>query len=110
MDSLTTAIPLLLILLWWGTVTLASGIIEGLYRCDLLLENYEMFKYRAANKNIVCTHCESESFTSKQVLQNSMIASLIGFDWANRQATALQCMGCGQITWFAQKPIKTGEA
>lgn len=107
MDSLVPVSLMLLALFGWAAIALASGVIEGLHRCDLLLENYWMFKYRAAGRNVICKHREGDSFSAKQVLQNSVLASLVGFDWANRQATALQCVDCGQITWFAQKPVKT---
>ncbi|MGY8810566.1 MAG: hypothetical protein ACKVK5_05985 [Pseudomonadales bacterium] len=110
MDDLASAIPLVLVTLGWAVTTFISGVIEGVYRCDLQLENYSMFKYKAANKNVSCTHCGGDSFTAKQILQNSIVASLIGLDWANRRATSLQCVDCGQITWFAQKPVKAGNA
>lgn len=110
MDDFPPSALLLLFLFGWAAIAFASGVIESLYRCNLPLDNFSMFKYRAAGKDVVCTHCLGSSFTAKQVLQNSILASLIGFDWANRRATSLQCADCGQMTWFAQKPVKTGSA
>ncbi|NVJ57342.1 MAG: hypothetical protein HWE19_13405 [Vibrionaceae bacterium] len=69
------------------------------------LENYSMFKYRAAGKNVVCKHCDGEFFRNGNVLLNSRFASFLGLDWANKGATTLECMDCGQIQIFAQETI-----
>ena len=69
------------------------------------LENYSMFKYRSAGKNVVCKHCDGELFRNGNVLLNSRFASFLGLDWANKGATTLECMDCGQIQIFAQETI-----
>jgi uncharacterized protein len=60
--------------------------------------------YRAAGKPVRCLHCDSEQFESRKLLLNTRGATFFNFDWLNRQATALTCVRCGRIEWFAIEP------
>ncbi len=102
------ALGLLAIIIAWASFPLVAGLLEGYYRCDLPLENHSMDQYRAAGKDVSCPHCEGRQFDERQILQNSFLTTFLGFDWANRRATALTCKGCGCIVWFSQKPQVDG--
>ncbi|CZF85942.1 hypothetical protein GMA8713_03975 [Grimontia marina] len=69
------------------------------------LENYDLFKFRAAGKNVVCSHCNSEYFRHTNFLLNTRAASFLGLDWANKSTTSLECMDCGKLTLFAQEKV-----
>ncbi len=70
------------------------------------LENYDLFKFRAAGKNVICSHCKGEYFRHSNFLLNTRAASFFGLDWANASTTSLECMDCGQLTLFAQQKVE----
>jgi hypothetical protein len=68
-----------------------------------LIRRHNAF-YSINGKEISCSLCGERHFRHKAVLMNSSIATFLGFDWANRQASALACSECGHILWFMQQP------
>lgn len=55
---------------------------------------------QVAGSNMACHHCQHTGFESKNVQLNTAGMTLLGLDWANRQATCLICTNCGFIHWF----------
>ncbi len=47
-----------------------------------------------------CVVCEHDRFWSRTTLLNTRLATLLGFDWANREAVNHVCERCGYIFWF----------
>jgi len=110
MESISPVLLIVLVIGVYFAAAFLAGVMEGMTRSSIPLECSYMFKYKAAGKEVICSHCKGDSFVAKQVLLNSTIATLIGMDWANRHATLLRCMDCGQIVWFSQKPTKAEDA
>ena len=54
----------------------------------------------AAGPAMACHHCQHTGFEQKSVQLNTAGMTLLGLDWANRQATCLICTRCGFIHWF----------
>lgn len=78
-----------------------SGIIENFKR------GYEgNQEYQVAGRQVVCSHCGGTAFDSGAALLNTTGMSLVGLDWANRNATVLICAACSHIEWFLNDPDK----
>ena len=60
--------------------------------------------YSAKGRKIVCSHCAPDRFVSREVLLNTAVATFFNVDWLNRSGTALTCVHCGLIQWFAERP------
>jgi hypothetical protein len=58
---------------------------------------------RVNGKNISCPICDHEKFWKRKTLLNTSVLTLIGFDWANREAQNFICEECGYILWFMEK-------
>jgi predicted nucleic-acid-binding Zn-ribbon protein len=61
-------------------------------------------RYEAAGKTIRCLHCDGERFFRGSVLMNTVGMSVMGLDWANKEATTLVCDACGLVHWFGVTP------
>lgn len=86
-------------------ISFLSGLLEGRSRSSVeLIQRYEM-KFYAADKEVVCPHCGETSFSNRQVQLNTWFATFLKYDWLNRSGTVLECMKCGQMQWFSQKPM-----
>ncbi len=64
-----------------------------------------------------CQICKGAEFISrKNILLNTIWASFVGWEWANRTATCYVCANCGYIHWFVssdelpQQPSDTAES
>ena len=55
---------------------------------------------QVAGQTMRCHHCEHTGFEQKNVQLNTAGMTLLGLDWANRQASCLICTNCGFIHWF----------
>jgi predicted nucleic-acid-binding Zn-ribbon protein len=49
-----------------------------------------------------CVVCAHDRFWSRTTLLNTRLATLLGFDWANKEAMNYVCENCGYIFWFFQ--------
>ena len=48
-----------------------------------------------------CQICKGDEFIArKNILLNTIWASFLGWEFANRTATCYVCAGCGYIHWF----------
>jgi uncharacterized protein len=61
-------------------------------------------RFRAVGKPVSCSHCGGDTFDSREAQLNTAGMSAVGLDWANPSGTALVCVRCGLIQWFARKP------
>lgn len=61
-------------------------------------------RYAAAGRGVACTHCGGARFVAREALLNSTVLTLASLDWLDRSATALTCVRCGAIRWFAAAP------
>lgn len=61
-------------------------------------------RFVAGGRLVICPQCHSERFDSREALLNSTVLSLIDLDWLDESATALICVNCSAIRWFATKP------
>jgi predicted nucleic-acid-binding Zn-ribbon protein len=55
-------------------------------------------------RRVRCTHCGGTSFVARQAQLNTAGLSFLDLDWANKSGTALVCVRCSLIQWFANKP------
>lgn len=64
-------------------------------------------RYRAAGKDVHCTHCNADRFKLGEAQLNTAGASFLGLDWLNASADVLVCQHCGFVLWFtkAVEPI-----
>lgn len=53
-------------------------------------------------KPVACAHCGGDEFIVRKRLLNTAVMTLLGFDFADRQATILKCVHCGRIEWFGK--------
>ncbi|RPI04134.1 MAG: DNA-binding protein [Ignavibacteriae bacterium] len=60
--------------------------------------------YRIQGKSIVCPHCGSDRFEQGSALLNTAGMTFLNLDWANRQATILNCTVCSHVQWFLRPP------
>lgn len=62
-------------------------------------------RYVAGGVDVVCPHCKSDQFTQGRALLNTAGMTMLGLDWANKEATTLTCDHCTMILWFGAAPI-----
>jgi hypothetical protein len=60
--------------------------------------------YSVAGKQVTCPHCGGEDFDRSRALLNTTGFTLLGLDWANREADLLICTTCSEIRWFLETP------
>ena len=49
---------------------------------------------------VQCRHCGHAAFHARTAKLNTTGMTLLGLDWANRDATCFVCARCGFIHWF----------
>ncbi|KPK85585.1 MAG: hypothetical protein AMS27_06895 [Bacteroides sp. SM23_62_1] len=49
---------------------------------------------------LICPICGHNYFWSRRILLNTVLATLVDLDWANRKATCFICSECTYIYWF----------
>ncbi|MDO9556056.1 MAG: DNA-binding protein [Coriobacteriia bacterium] len=60
--------------------------------------------YRVAGVQATCSHCGGREFDTGSALLNTTGMTLLGLDWANRDASLLICTKCGHVDWFLEEP------
>lgn len=60
--------------------------------------------YQVAGRQVKCAHCGGQSFDKASGMLNTRGLTLLGLDWANREATVLICTACSEIRWFLDTP------
>ena len=60
--------------------------------------------YAVGSLEVRCPHCAGEEFERGHALLNTAGLTLLGLDWANREATVLICTACGYVNWFLEIP------
>ncbi|MBN2405459.1 MAG: DNA-binding protein [Coriobacteriia bacterium] len=60
--------------------------------------------YRVAGIQVTCSHCGGQEFDTGSALLNTTGMTLLGLDWANRDASLLICAKCGHVEWFLAEP------
>jgi uncharacterized protein len=68
------------------------------------MEGPDGHAYEAAGKRVHCGHCGGEAFLAHEALMNTTGATMGGVDWTDRSGTALVCVRCSLIQWFARSP------
>lgn len=53
---------------------------------------------------LVCPICGGKTFFERKTLMNTMGATLLGWDFANAEATNFICKDCSYIYWFMEDP------
>lgn len=61
-------------------------------------------RFQAAGRMIACTHCGADRFQDREAQFNTAGATVAGLDWMNKSGTALVCVSCGLVQWFAKAP------
>jgi hypothetical protein len=51
-------------------------------------------------RNLVCDTCQNDRFEQYQWKLQTTGMTLMGLDWANRDATCFVCYACRRIHWF----------
>ena len=59
-------------------------------------------EYEIAGHKLTCHHCGHLEFTRRLVLMNTSGLTLLGLDFANRDATCYVCDRCGFVHWFRE--------
>ena len=77
------------------------GFFEGFKRG---LDGDDTQHYSIAGTQVRCAHCGGQDFDTGKSLLNTTGLSLLGLDWANREATVLICTDCSHIDWFLEAP------
>lgn len=62
----------------------------------------EIFIAGAADKQVVCGHCEGDQFRMRRVLLNSGTSEFFGFAAFSPEAIALACVQCGKMQEFEE--------
>jgi len=75
-------------------------------RSQTRLEQTNEYRFKADKFEVLCAVCGGKTFDEKQVKMNSTFLTFLNLDWANRNATALECQSCGHIMWFSQSVHK----
>jgi len=65
-------------------------------------------RYEAGGIGVVCPHCRESLFDQHEAMLNTRARTFFKVDWADRSGTALICLKCGLIQWFAEKPVRVG--
>jgi predicted nucleic-acid-binding Zn-ribbon protein len=63
-------------------------------------------RYEAGGIGVVCPHCRESLFDQHEAMLNTRVHTFFKVDWADRSGTALICLKCGLIQWFAEKPVR----
>ena len=58
---------------------------------------------RVNGKQISCPICDHNIFWKRKTLLNTSVLTMLGFDWANKEAQNFICDECGHILWFLEK-------
>jgi predicted nucleic-acid-binding Zn-ribbon protein len=61
-------------------------------------------RFQAAGRMVACTHCGADQFQNREAQLNTTGAAVVGLEWMNRSGTALVCVNCGLVQWFAKTP------
>ena len=61
-------------------------------------------RFQAAGRGIACGHCGADTFQKREAQFNTAGATLAGLDWMNQSGSALVCVNCGLVQWFAKEP------
>lgn len=62
-------------------------------------------RFAVIGKTVLCPHCGSDEFSSREILLNTRGATFFNFDWLNRGAVTLTCNKCSHIEWFNEAPV-----
>jgi len=54
-------------------------------------------------KKLECAICKRTLFWTRKTLMNTSGMSIMGLDWANKNATNYVCNNCGYVFWFLDK-------
>ncbi len=54
-------------------------------------------------KKLECAICKHTLFWTRKTLMNTSGMSIMGLDWANKNATNYVCNNCGYVFWFLDK-------
>jgi predicted RNA-binding Zn-ribbon protein involved in translation (DUF1610 family) len=60
----------------------------------------EIKTYEIDGHKLICPICKNETFWYKKTLMNTKSASLLGYDWTNKNADNYICSNCGYVYWF----------
>ena len=60
--------------------------------------------FAVADIQVKCSHCGGLEFDEGSALLNTTGLTLLGLDWANREANLLICTACGHVEWFLGQP------
>lgn len=55
---------------------------------------------RIAGKQLLCKHCDGETFSHRRAKLNTTFAELFDLAWLNRSADVFVCNHCGHLEWF----------
>jgi hypothetical protein len=66
-------------------------------------------RYVAAGLPVSCHHCKADVFEKREAQLNTAGMTFLDLDWTNRSGTALVCVECGLIAWFAKEPDRVYE-
>ena len=66
-------------------------------------------RFFAAEKLVVCPHCQGESFEEHAALVNTRGLTFFHLDWLDKGATVLACNRCGLVQWFRVRPERVPE-
>jgi hypothetical protein len=61
-------------------------------------------RYQAAGKDVVCLHCNNDTFIRHDAMLNRPVSTLFNLDWTDMTGSALVCTNCGLIQWFFEEP------
>lgn len=50
-----------------------------------------------------CPICGGHNFWKRRTLMNTRGATIIGLDWANKEADNYVCHNCGYVLWFLEE-------
>ncbi len=50
--------------------------------------------------SLTCPVCGNNYFWSRRILLNTVLATFVDLDWANRRATCFICSKCTYMYWF----------
>lgn len=53
-----------------------------------------------------CHHCEGHTFVESRAQLNTAGMTLLGLDFANKEAFTYACRTCGFVHWFDMQSIK----
>ncbi len=63
-------------------------------------------RFEVGGVRVKCTQCGGVEFDEGSALLNTMGLTLLGLDWANREASLLICMQCSHVEWFLANPVE----